>query len=110
VNKRVLAVGGSSEKLQYRKDDRPRGKFQWSGNRGDYNHSGVGHSTRGMGVDGTRSRRTSAGRPQLPTVEGGAASGPKNGDDRYAPRPQGIQCFNCGLVGHTRRECPRGQN
>jgi hypothetical protein len=67
--------------------------------------SGVGHNTRGRGVDGTRSHRTdsrtSAGHTQLLTAEGGVASGPMNGHDRYTSRPQGIQCFNCGLVRHT---------
>jgi hypothetical protein len=40
VNNRVFAVGGSREQMQYRKDDRRRGKFPWSGNRGDYSQWG----------------------------------------------------------------------
>lgn len=115
LNRRVFAVGGSREEALYRRNDGPRGKFQWSGNRGDYSHrDGVDHNTRSRGVDGTRSRRTDSrnpmGRTQTLTIGGGATSGPKNGDDRYAPRPQGIQCYNCGLMGHTRRGCPRGQS
>ncbi len=113
VNKRVFAVGGTREEAHFSTGNRPQGKFQWSGNRGDTAYGVVGHSTRGRGVDGTRSRRTDSrtpmGRTTEPSVGGGAASGPKNGDDRYAPRPQGIQCFNCGLRAHTRRGCPRGQ-
>jgi hypothetical protein len=113
VNKRVIVLGGGYEKTLHRKSDRPRGKIQWSGKRGDYSHGAAGHSSRYRRVDGTRSRRTdsriSTGRCQWPPIEGGAASGPKNGEDRYTPRPQSIQCYNCGLTGHT-RECPRGQN
>ena len=43
------------------------------------------------------------------TIEGSSASGTKDDDDRRAPRPRGIQCYNCGLLGHTRSSCPRGQ-
>jgi len=43
-------------------------------------------------------------------IEGRAASGPKKDDDRCAPRrPRGIHCYNCGLFGHTKGVCPRGQ-
>jgi hypothetical protein len=106
TNRQVFAVGGSRERTHDR-------KIQWSGYRGDYNYRGVGHSTRG-GVEGTRSyqngNRTPVGRAKFLTMGGSAMSGLKNGDDRCAPRPQGIQCYNCGLEGHTRRVCPRGQN
>jgi hypothetical protein len=78
VNKRVFVVEGSHEKVRHRKGGRPRGKIQWSGNRSDCGHSGMGHSTRNRGVGGTRSRRTdsrtSVGRTnQWPHVEGAAA-------------------------------------
>jgi hypothetical protein len=111
----VFAIGGSRNSAPSRSNDTPRENFQWSSNRGDCSQSGVGHNTRGWGVDGTRSgrtdSRTSTGqRYQCPPVEGGATSGPKNGDDRCAPRPKGIQCYKCGLFGHTQRRCPRGQN
>jgi hypothetical protein len=43
------------------------------------------------------------------TMEGGTAPGPKSDDDRYARKPRGIQCYNCGLLGHIRSNCPRGQ-
>jgi len=46
---------------------------------------------------------------QVRTMGGGTASGPKKDDDRCAPQPRGIQCYNCGLFGHTRGSCPRGQ-
>ena len=43
-------------------------------------------------------------------MEGGSKSGSKNDDDRCVPRrPRCIQCFNCGLMGHTCDSCPRGQ-
>ena len=113
ANRQVFAVRGNREDTPFGRRDKPQEKFQWSGNRGDYSHSGVGHNTRGRGVDGTRSRwtdsRTPMGWTTEPSVGGGAASGPKSGDDRYAPRPQGIQCYNCGQMGHTRRGCSRGQ-
>ena len=43
---------------------------------------------------------------QVLTLGGCAASGPKNDDDRCAPRPRGIQCYNCWLLGHTSNICP----
>jgi hypothetical protein len=46
---------------------------------------------------------------QVWTIGGGVASGPKNDDDRCAPRPRGIQCYSCGLLGHAGGGCPRGQ-
>jgi hypothetical protein len=56
VNKQVSAVGSSCDGKQDRRNDRPRGKIQWSGYRGDYNYRGVDHNTRG--VERTRFLRT----------------------------------------------------
>jgi hypothetical protein len=37
-----------------------------------------------------------------------SASDPKNDDSRYACYDiNGLQCYNCGLYGHYRRECRR---
>jgi hypothetical protein len=103
MTRHVFAVG----------ETRERENVQWSQYRGDRHYRGAGHSTRGRGVNGTRSSRTDSRTPvgsaQFLPTGGGAASGPKNGDDRYAQRPQGIQCYNCGLTGHISRMC-RGQN
>ena len=46
LNKRVFAVGGTREEAHFSTGNRLRGTFQRSGNRGDYSHKGVGHSTR----------------------------------------------------------------
>jgi len=66
------------------------------------------------GVNETYSRRTDSrtfmgAENEARTTEGGAASGPKNDDDRCAQRPRGIQCYKWGLLGHTRSSCLRGQ-
>ena len=56
------------------------------------------------GVVGTYPDRIDSRTPMHPqnqvrAIGGGAASGPKNDDDRFAlGRPHDIQCFNCGLV------------
>ena len=100
---------------RYNRYDKPRGKFQWSGARGAGPQLGTGQTHYSRRVDGTYSDRTDCRTPmqfedQVRTIGGGTVSGPKNDDDRCAPRrPYGIQCYNCGLVGHTRSSCPRGQ-
>jgi len=43
------------------------------------------------------------------TIGGDQKSGPKIDDDRWAPQPRGIQCFNCGLLGHVRSNCPKNR-
>ena len=44
------------------------------------------------------------------TMGGSTKLGPKSDDSLYAPsRLHGIQCYNCGLVGHVRSDCLRGQ-
>jgi len=87
----------------------PRGKFQWSSNRGavQTHWAGPVHDSTG-GVVRTYSRRTDnrTSMGASGAVEGGAKSGPKNDDDRYAPRPRGIRCYECGLMGHMRSHCP----
>jgi len=111
VNARVFAVGGN----RGNRYGNPRGKFQWSGARGAGSQYQTGPTQYSRRADGTCSDRTDSRTPWQPdnrvgTQGGGAASGPRNDDDRCAPRrPYGIQCYNCGLVGHTRRSCPRGQ-
>ena len=117
ANTKVFTVGGNrNDALGNRDRDRkPRGKFQWSGNRG------AGGSYHGIGTYSTREDGTNSGRNDYRTPlqsdvkgrtkGGGAESGPKNDDDRCAPRrPYDIRCFNCGLKGHIRRDCPRGQS
>jgi len=101
---RVFTVGGSrGGMLGDRSGNRyenPRGKFQWSGNRGAWSQHRARPTQNSTRVDGTYSRqtdsRTSMGSEnQARTIEGGTASGPKNDDDRCTPRrPRGIQCFN----------------
>ena len=121
VNTRVFTVGGSREGApdnSYERPgnsyDRPRGRSQWS-NRGAWSQGRAGQTRYSTGVDGTYSCRTDRRTPMQPenqvrAMGGGTVSGPKNNDDCCAPRPRGIQCFNCGLVGHIRRNCPRGRN
>ena len=45
VNRRVFGVRGDREETPLRNDSRPRGKFQWSGNRGDSTLRGCGAVT-----------------------------------------------------------------
>ena len=89
-----------------------RGKFQWSSNRGAVQTRWAGPVQDSTGgVVRTYSRRTD-NRTSLGAsgaVEGGAKLDPKNDDDRYAPRPRGIRCYECGLMGHMRSNCPRGR-
>jgi hypothetical protein len=110
MSARVFAVGGRSNRYE-----KPRGKIQWSGNRGARFQPRADRTQYSLRVDGTYSDRTDSRTPmateyQERAIRGGTASGPKNDDGRYAPRrPHGIQCYNCGLMGHTRNSCPRGQ-
>jgi hypothetical protein len=113
TNARVFTVGGSRGGAPSGRYDKSRRRFQGS-NRGgwsQYRAEPIRNTTR---VVGTYSRRTDNRTPmqseeQERTMGGGAVSGPKNDDDRYASRPRGIQCYNCGLMGHIRSNCPRGQ-
>jgi len=118
---RVFAVGGNRGGMPKNRYEQPRGKFQWSGNRGAVSQriSGPVQYLR-QRVDGTYSDRTDnraltdaderkCQRRELPTDAIRGLSGPKNDDDRWAPRrPHDIQCYDCGLMGHIRRNCPRG--
>ena len=45
VNRRVFGVRGDRVETPLRNDSRPRGKFQWSGNRGDTTLRGCGAVT-----------------------------------------------------------------
>ena len=111
---RVFAVGGNrGNNTGGSRYGQPRGRSRWSGNRGagiQYRTGSTQYSTR---VDGTHSDRTDNRTPttfeNARAVGGGTASGPKDDDDRRALRPRGIQCYNCGLLGHIRNNCPRGQ-
>jgi hypothetical protein len=92
----------------------PGGKFQWSGARGAGSQFRAGQTHSLRRVDGAYSYRTDNRTPAQPedvrTAEGASKTGPKADDDRYAPRrPRDIECYNCGLVGHIRSNCPRGQ-
>jgi hypothetical protein len=114
LSAKVLTVGGSRDSIGSNRYGKPRGKFQWSGNRGAGSQHQVGQKQYSTGVDGNYSDRTDSRTPMqsenVRTVGWGAASGPKNDEDRCAPRrPHGIQCYNYGLLGHTRNGCPRGQ-
>ena len=115
ANARVFTVRGNRGSTRGNRYGNPRGKFQWSGARGAGSQYQAGPTQHSRRVDGTYSERTDSRTPWQPEDQaraqgGGAASGPRNDDDRYAPRrPYGIQCYNCGLLGRTRRSCPRGQ-
>jgi len=113
VSTRVFAVGGNrgnTPENAYQKSEGPRDRFQWS-RRGAWSRHKAG-PTQYSGVDGTYSGRTESrtfmqSENHARTMEG--ASGPKGDDDRRAPQPRGIQCYTCGLLGHIRRNCPRGR-
>ena len=115
TNTRVFAVGGSrGNNTGNNRQGQPRGRHRWSGNReARFQHS-TGPTQYSTRVDGTYSDRTDNRTPTGPSdarAVGGehAMSGPRDDDGRRAPQPRGIQCFNCGLEGHFRRNCPRGQ-
>ena len=126
-NTRVFAVRGSRDNAPRDRYEKPRRKFQWSGNRGAVSQCSTGPAQYSRRVDGTYSDRTGSRTPtdaelwtgrrtELPTdaghrqaVGGEAMPGPKGGDGRHAPRRSyDIRCYNCGLLGHTRSSCPRG--
>ena len=110
---KVFTVEGSRGKTQNRRYIQPRNRFQWSRDRGAVSQRWAGQ-TQSTRVDRTHSYRTDRRTP-LPcaTIQitgWGAASGPKNDDDRFAPgRPRDIQCYNCEPFGHIRNRCPGGQ-
>ena len=111
----VFAVGGSrGNNTGNKRHGQPRGRNRWSGNRGARFQHGTGPTQYSTRVDGTYSDRTDDRTPTGPSdarAVGGdcAMSGPKDDDGRRALQPRGISCFNCGLEGHFRRNCPRGQ-
>ena len=111
---KVFTVGGNRGDIRDSRYGKPRGKFQWSGNRGAGFQHKAGPTQNSRRVDGAYSYRTDDRTPAqsegMRTAGGGLKSGPKANDDRYAPRrPHDIHCYNCRLVGHTPSSCPRGQ-
>lgn len=113
--KRVFAIVGNREHTPVMNGKGPQGKAQRSRDSLDgFAVREAGHNSRKWGGDGTPSRRSESRaftgrRNQWPPVEGRIATEPKSGDDRCAPRPKGIQCYNCRQLGHTHRGCPRSQ-
>jgi len=100
---KVFTVGGNRGDIRDSRYGKPRGKFQWSGNRGAGFQHKVGPTQNSRRVDGAYSygtdNRTPAQSEGVRTTGGGSKSGPKADDDRYAPRrPHDIHCYNCGLV------------
>jgi hypothetical protein len=114
-NAKVFTVGGTRGNTGDDNYERPRGKNQWSGARGAGSQFRAGQTQNSrQRVGGAYSYRTDNRTPAQPedvrTAGGGSKSGPKADDDRYAlRRPHDIRCYNCGLAGHIRRNCRRGQ-
>jgi len=135
----VFTVRSSRVSTPVSRDKERRGKIQWSGSRVARSQRNTGPTQYSRRVDGTYSDRTDCrtptdagydrrrdsftdagyGRRRDSFTDAGygrrgysrddASPGPKNDDDRYAPRrPCGIRCYSCGLAGHTRNSCPRG--
>jgi hypothetical protein len=113
TNARVFTVGGSRGGTLGNRYERSRGKFQWSNNRGAWSQRRAGPTQDSTGVDGTYSCQTDNRTPMPFRIKcgpwGGGPSGLKNDDNRCVPQTRGIQCYNCGLLGHTRSSCPQGQ-
>ena len=124
-NARVFAVGGNRGDIPRNRYEQPRGKFQWSRDRGAVSQRSSGTVQNSRRVDGTYSDRTgdriltdaelwTGRRKGTPTDAGHsqavrreAMSGPKDDDDRQAPRRSyDIRCYNCGLLGHIRSVVP----
>ena len=111
----MFTLGGSRDNAPEGRYRKPRGKFQCRGNGSVGPQSRTGTTQYSTRVEGTYSGRTDCrttlqSEDYVRTKRAGVASGPKNDYDRCAPRrPYGIQCYNCGLVGHTRSSFPRGQ-
>jgi len=113
---KVFAVGGNRSELNTGIEgyEKPRGKTHGAAARGAKFPFRTGQVQDSRRVGGAYSRRTEnwtpAGTGDVRTAGGGLNSGPKADDDRYVPRrPHDIRCYNCGLAGHLRRECRRGQ-
>ena len=90
---RVFAVEGSRENIGRNVYSKPRGKFQWSGNRGAGSQPQVRQTQYSGRVDGTYSDRTDSRTP-MPSENHARTIG---------------ECYNCGLLGPTHCSCPRGQ-
>jgi len=88
---RVFTVGGNRCNTGGSRYGQPRKKFQCSGNRGAGFQHRTGPTKYSTRADRTYSDRTDSRTPTQPenarAVGGGAASGPKNDDDRCVPGP-----------------------
>ena len=115
-NVRVFTVGGSRGNVpghNYNRYEGPREKSRIS-NRGAWSQPKAGPIRYSGRVDGSYSygidsRTPGRSQGQGQTKGGGAESGPRNDDERYAPGPRGIQCYRCGQLGHIRSNCQRAR-
>ena len=97
----MFAVRGNRGNAPKNRYAEPRGKFQWSSNRGAVSQRGSGPVQYSRRVDGTYSDRTGSPTPTyagLWTGRRGRSDARTEGrDGRHAPRrPHGIQCLIAG--------------